>query len=210
MSALPAIEMIRDQERAATALHPLRRRILASLRSPDSASGVARRLRLPRQKVNYHLHLLEEGGLVELEAERKAGNMMERVFRLSARAFVIAPDALGDVAPEPEAVTDRFSAAYLMAVAARALQEVGELEAAARTAGKKLATLTAETEVRFATPERQSAFARELVTCVTELIARYHDEKSPGGRTFRFVVGGYPARDRAASATARETEEGAG
>lgn len=202
MSALPAIQMIRDQDRAATALHPLRRRILESLSRPDSAAGVARRLDLPRQKVNYHLRLLERDGLVELEGERRAGNLTERVFRQAAHAYFIAPGALGPLAPSPEAVADRFSAAYLMAVAARALQDVGELEAAAREADKRLATLTLETEVRFATPERQSAFARELTEAVSGLVGRYHDETSPGGRTFRFVIGGYPARKRAPSAPA--------
>jgi len=208
MNALPAIEMIRDQRQAAAALHPLRRQILASLAQPDSASGLARRLGLARQKVNYHLRLLEDEGLVRLETERRAGNMTERVFGLTARAFVIAPGALGTLAPEPRSVVDRFSAAYLMAVAARTLQEVGELEPAARAKGKRLATLTLETEVRFASPERQSAFARELVETLTEMVARYHDEAARRGRTFRFVVGGYPASKGGAST--REPGKGEG
>ena len=39
---------------------PMRLRILESLAGPDTAAGVARRLRVARQKVNYHLRALEK------------------------------------------------------------------------------------------------------------------------------------------------------
>jgi len=201
MSALPALELIRDDHRAQTALHPLRRRILESLARPDSAAGVARALALPRQQVNYHLRLLEDDGLVEFVEERMAGNCVERLFRARARSFVITPDALGTLAPDPGTVQDRFSAAYLAAVASRAVQDVGELTAAGERTGKKVPTLTIETEVRFASSERQHAFARALASAVADLVARFHDDDAPDGRTFRFLVGGYPAVRQASSTT---------
>ena len=75
---------------------------------------------------------------------------------------------------------DRFSAAYLVAVAARAVQDVGELRALAEKAGRRLSTLTLETEVRFASAEARAGFAEELARAVARLTGKYHDAKAPG------------------------------
>lgn len=194
MSAQSAVTTLHDGPAARLALHPLRRELLARLSEPASAAEVARDLGLARQKVNYHLRLLEAAGLVELVEERTVGNCTERVMRSKARAFVLAPGALGDLAPDPDTIRDRFSSAYLTAVASRAVQELGELASAAEAADKKLPTLCIETEVRFASPAAQHAFARELASAVREIAARHHDDRAPEGRRFRFFVGGYPAR----------------
>lgn len=194
MSVQPALTTLHDGPAARLALHPLRRELLARLTEPASAAQAARDLGLARQKVNYHLRLLEDAGLVELVEERMVGNCTERVMRSKAKAFVLAPGALGDLAPDPDAIRDRFSAAYLTAVASRAVQDLGELGSAAEAADKKLATLCIETEVRFASPSAQQSFARELASAVRDIAARHHDDRAPGGRRFRFFVGGYPAR----------------
>src|SRR5579862_8354674 len=83
MSALP-IEVVQGPERAAALLDPVRLRILEGLAEPDSAAGVARRLGLPRQRVNYHLHELEKHELVRFVEERRKGNCVERIVRATA------------------------------------------------------------------------------------------------------------------------------
>ena len=62
--------LIEDADRARLALSPLRRRILRALREPGSASSLAAALKLPRQRIGYHLRALEAAGLVELVEER--------------------------------------------------------------------------------------------------------------------------------------------
>jgi DNA-binding transcriptional ArsR family regulator len=188
-----SLDVIASAERAAVLLDPLRRRLLEELREPDSAAGLARRLRLPRQKVNYHVRELEKQRLVELVGRRRRGNCTARILRATAQAYVISPAALGGMGADPAAVRDRFSAAYLVAVAARAVKDVGELGARAEKAGRRLATLTLETEVRFASAEARAGFAEELTRALARLTTRYHDAKAPGGRSFRFVLAGYPA-----------------
>ncbi|MGH9658274.1 MAG: ArsR family transcriptional regulator, partial [Bryobacteraceae bacterium] len=91
---------------------------------------------------------------------------------------------------------DRFSAAYLVAAAARAIREVAQLSLRAAKAKKRLATLTLEVEVKFATPGERQAFTAELAESVSALAARYHREAAEGGRRFRFLIGGYPASAR--------------
>src|SRR5262249_37713829 len=54
---------------AAAALHPMRRRILAALAQPGSATTVGKLLELPRQKVNYHLRVLERAGYLDFVEE---------------------------------------------------------------------------------------------------------------------------------------------
>lgn len=58
---------------------------------------------------------------------------------------------------------------------------------------KRVATLTLETEVCFADPRSQAAFAEELAEALAGLVRKHHDADSPTGRRYRFMVGGYPA-----------------
>jgi len=184
--------VIHSREAAARVLQPLRRQILGELQEAQSASGLARRLGLPRQKVNYHLRELERDGLVKLVEERRRGNCAERIVKATARAFLISPGALGALG-SPGEIRDRLSAAYLIATAARVVEELAGMQEAARGAGKRLPTLTLTSEVRFASAEARNGFAEELATALAALCARYHDESAEGGRRFRFFVGGYPA-----------------
>jgi DNA-binding transcriptional ArsR family regulator len=200
MPPLPALEVVRRPQAAAALLDPVRQRLLAELAEPDSASGLARRLRLPRQRINYHLRALESAGLVELLEERRKGNCTERVVRATARAFVISPEALGPLDLAPEAAPDRLSAAYLIAAAGRTIRDVGTLEERARREQKRLATLTLETDIRFATAESRAAFGEELAAVVSRLAHKYHDERAPNGRRFRLLAAVHPAAESAAPA----------
>ena len=76
---------------------------------------------------------LEAHGLVELAEERLWGGITERVVRRSARHLVVAPDVLQGAAVDPNEVADRLSAAYLIAVNARTVSEVGAIASSAAT-----------------------------------------------------------------------------
>lgn len=178
---------------AAAVLDPRRGRLLAALATePASAAGLATRLGLPRQKIGHHLRLLEQRGLVVEVEWRTHGGLVERVLAASARAYAVSPAALGALGADPARVTDRLSAAYLVAVAARVVREAGALTVGAVVAGKPLPTLCVDAGVRFATPGDRAAFAAELAETVRGLAARYHDEAAPDGRTYRVVVLSHP------------------
>jgi DNA-binding transcriptional ArsR family regulator len=193
MAVETAVRMVDGVHQAATLLHPMRLRIMETLDRPDSATGLARKLGLPRQKINYHLRELEREGLVTLVEERKKRNCVERVVRAVAQSFLIDPAALGNLAADPSRIRDRFSLAYLVAVAARAIRDLAVIQRRADKAGKPVATLTLQADVRFASAADRNAFAEELAQTVATLAARYHDEKAPDGRLFRCIVGAYPA-----------------
>ena len=183
--------VLEDPERAQALLDPARLAILEALATPASAAGLARRLAQPRQRLNYHLRELESRGLIELVAETRRGSVSERVYRRSSESYAIATTALGALGSSPGKVRDRFSSAYQIAVASQAIADLARLRAGARAADKPLPTLTLEVDVRFADAAARSAFAEELGEAVAVLAARYHDEKAPGGRTFKLYAGMY-------------------
>jgi DNA-binding transcriptional ArsR family regulator len=194
----PAKELgiVRGAEQAAAMLQSTRRLLLAHLGEPQSAAALSRKLGLPRQRLNYHLRELEREGLAECVEERRKGNCTERLMRATARSFVISPEALGSLGSTPEQAADRFSASYLIAAASRVIGDLAAMEQRARAAGKRLATLTVETEVRFASAEARAAFAEELTSAVAALAARYHDEHAPGGRVFKVLAAAHPVVTR--------------
>src|SRR5206468_12128036 len=108
-------------------------------------------------------------------------------------SYLISPEAMGAVEPDPRRLRDRFSWAYLVAAAAKVVRDLGILRGRADRAGKHLATFTLETEIRFASAADRDAFTRELAPKVTQLAVQYHDEHAAHGRLFRFVLGAYPA-----------------
>ena len=121
------------------------------------------------------------------------GRRIDRSYARTATSYAIAPKTLGGVAVDPGMVADAFSAAYLSAVAGRALNDLAALGRAAAARGKRVPTLTLETDVRFATPADQRRFAEELTAALTTLAAEYHRPDAPHGRTFRVFACGYPA-----------------
>jgi DNA-binding transcriptional ArsR family regulator len=110
-----AIQVVQSAALAERLLKPERLQILQQLAQPDSAAGVAKRLKLPRQTVNYHLRELE-------------------------RSYVISPVALSDLGLEASEARDRFSASYLVSTAARTIRDVTILRQRAGKEGKKIAT----------------------------------------------------------------------
>lgn len=186
------LDVIDDPAAAVAALEPVRARLLAELAQPGSASTLAARVGLPRQRVNYHLRTLEAHGLVRLVREQPRRGLTERVMQASAAAYVVAPGALGQAAVDPERAADRLSASYLVALAARLVGEVGSLVRRADRAGKRLATLSLDTQVCFRSAGDRARFTRELTDAVAGLVARYHDADAPAGRTYRLIVAAHP------------------
>jgi len=185
------VEVITDPAAAAAALDPVKARLLSHMTEPASAATLAPKVGLTRQKANYHLKGLEELGLVEAAGSRRWGGLTERLLVATARGYVVAPDALGPIAADPGKATDQKSAAYLIALAARIVREVGGLWRRAREEDKRLATLSIQTEITFKDAAARADFTRDLAEAVTALAGRYHQGPN-GGRTHRLLIAAYP------------------
>jgi DNA-binding transcriptional ArsR family regulator len=197
-----SVAVVEGDAAAALLAHPLRRRIVAELREPGSASSVAQSLGLPRQKVNYHLRALEAAGLLEAVEERARRGCIERVVRARARAFVLVPAGIGDpaIAPGDAAAArapspppaDAFAAEFLLAASARTLREVAALRAGAAAAKKRLATLSLDGEVALAGAAELAEFRVALTAALADVIDRFHRPGRPGARVFRVLALAHP------------------
>jgi DNA-binding transcriptional ArsR family regulator len=193
------LELLRDPAQAAALFqHPLRLKILAALLEPDSATGVARRMNLPRQTVNYHVRELAKVRLLARASRRRRRRLFEQCYVATARGYVLSPELLGNLAADPAQVGDTLSAKYLLGLASKLQSELACSLDLAAAAGKRLAALSLNTQLRFASPEQQVAFAEELQRAVLGVVARHSspfamtDGSSAEGRPFRLVLGCYP------------------
>jgi len=186
------VRVIEDAATAAVALDPVRARLLAELAEPGSASTLAARVGISRQKVNYHLGALEQHGLIELAEVRKWGGINERIMRATAASYIVSPTALGESGADPRRASDRLSAGHLIALAGRIVHEVGEQATKAELAGVRLPTMTIDAEIGFRSADDRAAFADELTEAILRLVAKYHDD---AGRPHRLVVASHPSPD---------------
>lgn len=182
------LAVVGDRKAAGALVNPLRRRILEALAAPGSATTVAGTLDVPRQLVNYHLRVLEKAGLVEEVGSRPRRGLTERLVQATAAHYVMAPDVVGGAS----ATRDAFSSTYQVAVAARTIREVAALASLARDAGKRLTTLTVDTEIAFASPKDREAFGNELLDTINALVAKYHTGTGRNRRRYRLFAGAHP------------------
>jgi len=209
-----ALDLVREPSQAAALLHhPLRLKILAALMEPDSATGVARRMSLPRQTVNYHVRELARARFLARAGRRRRRHLFEQCYVATARGYVLSPELLGKLAADPAQVADTLSAKYLLGLASKLQSELARSAELAAAAGKRLATLSINTELRFTSPEQRAAFTQELQRAIVEVAGRHsspfaNSDGSPAeGRPFRLVAGCYPippARDSESAVQAVE------
>jgi DNA-binding transcriptional ArsR family regulator len=191
-------DLVAELPRAAALLDPLRLRILAALQEPDSAAGIARRLRLPRQKVNYHVRELARARFLERAGQRRRRNMIERRYRATARGYILSPELLGRLGLPQERAEDAFSAGTLMGLMSLGQAELGRASRQAAEQGKRLATLSLNSELRFESAEQRARFAEYLRQAIVDTIGRHAsahtraDGTAGHGRPYRLVVGCYP------------------
>ena len=184
---MSGVQLLAHDDQIRAALPPLRRRLLQLLDEPASAAELARRTDLPRQKINYHLRVLEDAGLVELVETRARRGCTERLLRATSSELVVDPQLVDG--SDRVRSRDRYAAEHLSNIAARTVRDVTRLRDGAERTGKRLLTFTLETEIEFAQPADVHAFTGALADAVAELSTRY---ATPGGRRYRVIAGGHP------------------
>jgi DNA-binding transcriptional ArsR family regulator len=208
-----AIAVVDDRAKAAAVLHPLRLRILDALREPDSASGLARRLDFPRQRINYHVRELARAGLLARAGQRRRGNMIERRYVATAKSYVLSPGLLGRLGAEAPAVHDTLSAAQLLSLLSRAHGEVGRGIKRAAESGKRFATFSIACDVRFQNAEERARFAEALQRAVLDVVYRHAAPatdaagRPASGRLHRVIVGAYAAPPSGGTSARDDSED---
>jgi DNA-binding transcriptional ArsR family regulator len=190
------LETVVSPSRAGALLHPLRLQILALARQPASAADLAKRLGLPRQRVNYHVRALERAGFLRAAGRRRKRNMIEQRYVATARGFVLSPTLLGPVGADWRDIGDTGSADYLLALAEQLRADV---ERAAREAGgERVPIVSLKSQFRFESVAQRTEFAQALREAVVGVIARHaspnrtDDGRAGRGQAHRMVLACYP------------------
>lgn len=213
-----------EPDRLRVALTPIRRRLLARLREPASAVQLAAELDMPRQRVGYHLRVLEEAGLIELVEERPRRGFAERVMGVTANAFLVDPGVLtspGETGETGE--TDRSDGSGGSgeeggeddgaAEVAEGFRRVADQYAAEHLVEVAAGTVRDVTRMAAAadrqgvrlltfTLEARVRFAEpgdvhDFTDALADALARVAARfDTPGGRPYRLVAGGHPAPGR--------------
>lgn len=195
-----AVAAVEDARRAAALLaHPLRPRIVALAREPASATELATQLRLPRQRVNYHVRQLAKSGFLRRAGQLRKRNLIEQRYVATARAYVLAPEVVGPLAMTGHRAEDAFSAVRLVGLAAEVQADVSRALTASAGRGQRLATLSVAADIRFESAGQRVAFTEALQRAIEDVIGRHTspavrpDGEAGPGRPFKLVIGCYPA-----------------
>ncbi len=185
--------------RASALLHPLRLRVLALAREPASGTELARLLGMPRQRVNYHVRILERAGFLRPAGRVHRRNLIEQKYVATARSYCLSPELLGPLSPNWRAIEDAASGDYLLAVADQVRADVARAVEQAEAEGVQIRTLSLKAQFRFETPEQRARFTGAVRQAIVDVIARHstpntRENGRPGrGRPFRLVLACYPA-----------------
>jgi DNA-binding transcriptional ArsR family regulator len=185
------IAMLEDAGTARLALSPLRQRLLARLRAPASAAALSEELEMPRQKIGYHLRLLEKAGLLAEAGTRQRRGFTEKLYETRSDALIVDPMILALDDPDATARQDRFAAEHLVRTAAGIVRDVSRMRAAAEQEGSRLLTFTVETDVAFARPADIARFTGRLADAIAGIAADFAPQGE--GRAYRVTVAGHPA-----------------
>jgi DNA-binding transcriptional ArsR family regulator len=197
MTAEPLRSVDDPRQAAALFSHPLRPRLLSLAADPVSATDLAGRVGLSRQRVNYHVRQLARAGLLRRAGRLRKRNMIEQRYVATARAYVLAPSVLGPLAADAAVAGDAFSAARLVALAAEAQAEVSHAVSAASQRGQRLATLSLAADVRFESAAQRAAFTAALQAAIVDVVGRHAaPADAAAGRPYRLILACYPARPR--------------
>jgi DNA-binding transcriptional ArsR family regulator len=193
-----SVECIEDVSRASALLSPLRLEILSLARQPTSASELARVLKLPRQRVNYHVRELARSGLLRQAGRRRRRNMVEQRYVASADGYLLSPEILGAIGADWRRVENPSSTAYLLALCCQMETDLCRLRRGSDKTEKDASALTLKSQFRFENDGRRQAFIRALREAVIRVVTEHTTPYlRPGGSPapglpYRLVLGCYP------------------
>ena len=188
MADRPAVALVSDPEKARHLLDPMRVRILELAREPASASDLAARMGLGRQRTNYHVKQLVGAGLLEPAGSRVRRGLEERFYRASALSYVIAPQATGPLAP-PESAANGGD---LVALSSLVLADLAWFQ---QHADGKRAPAAIQATVRLATAAQRKAFFQALQEALDKVVEAHGGKGSAAGPAYRVIVAASPKPD---------------
>ena len=188
MSA-PRVGIVDDSEQVTVLAHPIRVAILNELRTPNSASGVARTIGETRQKTHYHVKALLDAGLIRPVSERRTGGFVEQLYEAVASSFLVSPRLAWSGDGRVAALRSQLPLEHLVRLGETLQREATELLDRAAFDGDDIPCAAVDATVRFKDEESRSAFISEYMAALKPLLKRYG---SRTGDAYRVAVAVYP------------------
>lgn len=185
------LAIVDDVGAVKAALTPFRRDLLIRLREPGSAATLGEALKLPRQKIGYHLRVLEKAGLIAAAGTRQRRGFTEKLYETCGDALIVDPMILAPPDYDRADKQDRFAAEHLVRTAAGMVHDVSRMQGDAAREGSRLLTFTIEADVAFAHPSDIDRFTARLSDALSEIAADF--APSGTGRRYRVTIAGHPA-----------------
>ena len=184
-----AVAVLDQSQQVGALAHPIRARIIESLRSPDTAAGLARAFGRTRQVVSYHLKELERVGLVRRAGERRKGNFVEQLYEATARRFVVSSRFASDPERMAAVFRDHVSLAQLSELGERLQRDSAQLIDRAACGEREVPSASVLAELRLPDEAARAAFMADLLESLKTLLARHGRTK---GDPFRVALATYP------------------
>ena len=202
------VHFIDRADEASEALKPVRIEILARLSKPRTCPELAMELGITTQKVNYHMNLLKEAGLVQLVEERRKRGTMEGVYQAVAKSFWFSPrlvTQLGDRAR----TRDQASLAYLLQLAEDLQVDIGHMIEREGTGLTPSLGVNAQIQLRDETD--RAKFLAEVQEIFSHLAQKYggSGDASPDDReSYRLMLACYsPSTEEANNNNSNEENQ---
>ena len=186
------VHLIEDTEKAGELLKPIRVEILSLLSEPRSCPEIAKRLGLSTQKVNYHVRILQEAGMVNLIDERRNRGTIEGIYQAAARSFWFSPRLVKRLGGDSVS-RDKTSLTYLLRLGEELQIEIGRL--AEESNEKSVPSLGLDARIQLKTQEDRRAFMQDLQEMFKDLARKYGASESGMSQainSFRLIIACYP------------------
>jgi DNA-binding transcriptional ArsR family regulator len=186
------VQLIENAEKAGELLKPIRIKILSLLHEPRTCPEIARNLGLTTQKINYHVNVLHQAGLIQLVEERRNRGTLEGVYQAVAKSYWFSPRLVKKLGGKAES-RDRASLAYLLRLAEELQVEIGHL--ADRPESGSTPSLALDAQIRLKNSKDRASFMEELQDSFKSIANKYGARKNDAesdGNSFRLILACYP------------------
>lgn len=183
------VACVTEPRRARHLIHPIRSQILGACREPKGTSDIAKQFGITRQRAYYHLRCLLHDDLVEAVDQRSKRGFTETLYRSTAKAFLVAPQAEAAVAPLHSQADSDDLAAQLIAHTARTQADVATWHGEGKASAASIGVAT-EATIQLVSDAERKAFYHDLIHAWRALVERHPAAEAPRNGT-RVVLAVY-------------------
>lgn len=189
------VHFIESASEAAEILRPMRIEILSRLSTPKTCPELAGELGLTTQKINYHMNVLREAGLVTLVDERRKRGTIEGVYQAVAKSFWFSPHMVTQKKDRARA-EDQASLAYLLKLAEDLQIDIGHLFE--RSEDVSTPSLGVDARIELRDDNQRAEFLQDVKVIFSQLARKYgatDKSETDNGGNYRLMLACYAPND---------------